>query len=206
MRKSEKEKLARAVKGIFLTLVILALWLVSFILMAVVITGCGRPNFYGDQIDKEVEAPDPTKWIHISPEELNEPLESGVYSVGTYVEDPGCGVPYGPAGLDVWELWVQDGQRYLEQVRAPGVVGAIAVGMPGHSNTYVHRAHHYSGGCVYKYVTQIKLMKIGPYRFQGEWEQIVDVVEFEGGAGCELAGSVCGYIMKVSGYEYDSSN
>ena len=76
MRKSEKEKLARAAKGILLTLVILALWLVSFILMTVVITGCGRPSFNGDHVDKEVEAPDPTKWIHISPEELNEPLHN----------------------------------------------------------------------------------------------------------------------------------
>ena len=190
-------------KTFLLGVTIVVLGLLTFITMASIITGCRQPHFTGDQQQDETEAVDATKWIHISPEEMREPLESGVYHVGTYVERPGCGFAYGPAGMDVWELWSQDGKRYLTQQGTPAVVSAVATAMPGHPNTYVHRAHHFSGGCIFKYVTQITLRKIGPMQFQGEWEQLVDAVEFEGGGGCSISGSVCGYLMKVAGYEYD---
>jgi hypothetical protein len=169
------------------------------IIAALLAASCGIPHEDYNPTDSETEFPDATKWIHISPEEMSEPLESGIYTVGTYVEQPGCGVPYGPAGTDIWELWTQDGERYLAQVGQPHVVGAVAIAEAGQPNTYTHRAHHYSNGCVYEYVTQIKLRKHFPYQFQGDWAQLVNVAEYEGNGGCELSGAVCQYAMKVVG-------
>jgi hypothetical protein len=186
-------------ENVLLFLVFVTLWVLTFVTIAALIAGCGQPHFYGEYTGNETPAPDATKWIHVSPEEMNEPLESGVYHVGTYVEQPGCGVAYGPAGMDTWELWVQDGQRYLVQVGQPHVVGAVAIAQAGQPNTYVHRAHHYSGGCVYEYITQIKLRKHFPYQFQGDWEQRVEAADYEGSAGCNMTGAVCRYTMKVAG-------
>jgi hypothetical protein len=83
-------------KTFLLGVTIVVLGLLTFITMASIITGCRQPHFTGDQQQDEIEAVDATKWIHISPEEMREPLESGVYHVGTYVERPGCGFAYGP--------------------------------------------------------------------------------------------------------------
>jgi len=172
---------------------------IKILAILVLASSCGSPHFYGEYGEPETPAPDEAKWIHISTEEMAEPLESGVYYVGTYVEQPGCGVAYGPAGMDTWELWSHDGQRYLSQVGQPHVVGAVAVAQAGHPNTYVHRSHHYSAGCVYVYMTHIKLRKHFPYQFQGDWEQRVEAADYEGSSGCELSGAVCRYTMKVAG-------
>ena len=182
-----------------LVVLFVTFWFLTFLTITAIISGCGTPHFYGDYAEPEVPAPDARKWIHVSPEEMNEPLEAGTYEVGSYVEQPGCGVMYGPAGMDTWQLWSQDGQRYLAQVGQPHVVGAVAVAQAGQPNTYVHRAHHYTNGCIYEYITQIKLRKHFPYQFQGDWVQLVEAANYEGSAGCNLAGFVCQYSMKVAG-------
>jgi len=188
-------------ENIILFIVFVILWVCTFITIAALINGCGSPhrNFYTESNAPGQEAPDATKWIHVSPEELNEPLENGLYVVATYVEQAGCGVPYGPSGTDTWQLWTQDGKRYLAQIGQPHVVGAVAVAQAGQPNIYVHRAHHYANGCVYEYVTQIELRKLFPYQFQGDWVQLVDVAEYEGNGGCSMSGAVCQYSMKVAG-------
>lgn len=182
-----------------LVVLFVTLWVMTFLTISALISGCGQPHFYGQHAEPEIPAPDAAKWIHISPEEMNEPLESGVYSVGSYVEEPGCGVAYGPAGMDTWQLWVQDGKRYLAQIGQPHVVGAVAIGEVGHPNIYVHRAYHYAGGCIYEYMTHIKLRKHFPYQFQGDWEQRVEATDYEGSAGCNITTAVCRYTMKVAG-------
>ena len=189
----------RNYENILLLVVFLILWTLAFLTIAALIQGCGTPHFYGENTGPEKPAPDATKWIHISPEEMNEPLEAGTYEVGTYVEQPGCGVAYGPAGMDTWELWSQDGKRFLAQIGQPHVVGAVAIAQEGQPNTYTHRAHHYSAGCVYEYITHIRLRKHFPFQFQGDWAQLVNVADYEGAGGCSLSGAVCQYSMKVAG-------
>ena len=78
-------------------------------------------------------------------------------------------------------------------------MGTVAIASTGEPNEFSHVAHHYSNGCIYKHVTEIRLRKYYPYRFQGEWVQYVEVAEYTGAGGCDLAGAVCQYSMKVAG-------